>query len=138
MLNEKALRAAARALREVDETLGDQPHQVWETYAEAAIEAFIATLYDEGGLVARTRRTADDLRGLGKDDIARVLRELADALEVVRGKPSAVRDLVKALEQLRDWRNSLVASDLDMLIAKTQDPLDIIEPALAAAPESPE
>ena len=73
MMNEKALNAAAKAICS-------------RVAAKAAIEAYLAALPDEDGLVKMARGASKYLAREGHATIPGLLDRLADALEAARAK----------------------------------------------------
>ncbi len=100
-MNEKALEAANRAgLKVRDSTAGNLALELDERSRMiilAAIEAYLAALSDEDGLVERLRLAADCAKKDWKKGIMRnyecLLAEAADALEAARAKIEDVQGL---------------------------------------------
>jgi hypothetical protein len=108
-MNKTALEGAALAAFLVDENVGDgvMPIKItifevvqesYENMVKAAIEAFIAALPDEGGLVEEARVEAGVWEGetepaeANPEVLTKLLNRLADALEAARAKLATIPD----------------------------------------------
>jgi len=91
MLNEKALKQAEAALTKAAEST---QLSVRLGKARATIEAYLAALPDEGGLVRKLRIGAGILKGHPGEwvDAANILWQAADALEAARAAAPETSD----------------------------------------------
>ena len=95
MLNKKALERAETALVKAGDSISAK--------TRAAIEAYLAALPDEGGLIEEARRwLRSDFSGRSLSAGDDLLVQLADALEAARAKPGVPEGWWLAPKELTD------------------------------------